>query len=168
MFLTWDDGGAVDAGVPEPVQERIASALGSLSRVVYLACPIGQQPDTAWSQTSAGHWNCSLRATDQMLRRGSSRLVGLVCTREARVIAGMFDQIGFDWTSRGQLGLLFHPADDCGGVDPFQVLNTLSDDPPLRFPDGCIGVLRPGTDGGFAELAGPQALCAAVAARFVD
>lgn len=167
VFLTWDIGGSVDAGVPKLVRRRIASALGSESRVVYLANAIGKQSATSWSQTSAGNWNLNLRATNQMVRGGSSRLVGLVCTREADVIAEMFDQIGFDWTLRGQLGLLFPPTDDCGDVDAHQVLSALSGDPPRHFPEGCMGVLRPGTDGDFAEVTGPQALCSKIEARLL-
>ena len=113
VYLTWDVSGAVDAGIPAEVQSQLAAALGAVSRVVYLASADGKPSGISWSKSDDESWSLSLRAANEMVRRGSSRMVGLVCTRTPDVIAEMFDQTGFDWSLRGQLGLLFAPESDC-------------------------------------------------------
>lgn len=151
--LLWPRRADGEAGPPAATVAALAAALGAVAETLFLA-EASQAP-----RRLAAPW--SLR------RQGAPAAIGLVRTRDPALIATLFDQPGFDWTQRGQMVWLFPPdAPLCADAE---ILATLADDPPEALPAACTGLLRPGTDGDFAELATRDAaLRAALLAALVQ
>jgi len=168
-FLGWplrEDG---EAGLPDACAKRLASGLGAGALVAFLAAAGPTLATARWTQDGAGTWSISATGSGLFRRRGAPARCRVVASRDPAVIASLFDQPGFDWTQRGQLVFLLPPCDGAPPLTPAEVFDAMADDPPRRPPAACIGLMRPGTDGDFAELATRDAdLIAAVAARFVD
>lgn len=136
-YLLWPHRADGEAGPAGSAIMALAAALGAMADTLFLA------EATQAPRRLAAPW--SLR------RQGAPAAIGLVRTRDPVVIATLFDQAGFDWTQRGQMVWLFPPdAPPCADVE---ILATMDQDPPAALPSACTGLLRPGTDGDFAELA---------------
>ncbi|WP_191083099.1 hypothetical protein [Roseococcus microcysteis] len=135
--LLWPRRADGEAGPPEATVAALAAALGAVADTLFLA-----------EASQAPH---RLAAPWSLRRQGAPAAIGLVQTRDPAVIATLFDQPGFDWTQRGQMVWLFPPdAPPCADAD---ILAAMAEDPPGTLPAACTGLLRPGTDGDFAELA---------------
>lgn len=135
-YLDWEPRDDGEAGLPDAAIQRLAAALAAAALVVFPAA-------VAAGPATAVPW---------LLRRhGAPARARVVRSRDPGEIATLFDQTGFDWTQRGQLVLLFDPATPPAAVAP-ELLFAAMADPDSPPPAPCAGVLRPGTDGDFAEL----------------
>jgi uncharacterized protein YqcC (DUF446 family) len=128
----------------------IATALCHLGFVVFLGGP-GSSISNDWRQIDGGWAGVSRGLLDWISRKPTLRLMA---SREPRIIETLFDQQGFDWNLRGQLVFVLGDNDtiERATASPDNFATCLQSDPPRRAPQGCIALLRPGTDGDFAEF----------------
>ncbi len=148
-YVIWD---AVDENetVPPTVRAAIATALWTLGPAVFLG-GVGAAGSNEWKESDGSWTGVSQRLRDRILRKPGLRFIA---TRNTKIIETLFDQQGFDWNLRGQMVFVLEGAhvikSPNGSPDNFAAC--LKSDPPQHAPRGCIAILRPGTDGGFAEF----------------
>ena len=148
MYVTWDASDESGA-VPRGVRAGLAVALCDVGLVVFMGGPGGVRPD-CWRQTDEGWAAVSRSLLDPVSQRGRLRFVA---SRNAEIVETLFDQQGFDWTQRGQVAFVVEDVHDHPPKDsPNNFAACLKSDPPQCKLSGCIAMLRPGTDGDFAEF----------------
>lgn len=150
-FLTWPPRADGEAGPPPATIARIAEILAASAPALFLATGPDQAPETPWTQAGTATQQRIATTSGTLRRQGAPPRLRLVLTQDTATLAGAFDQPGFDWTQRGQLILLLEPAASL--PPPADIFATMASDPPDTLPPTCIALLRPGTDGDFAELA---------------
>lgn len=148
-YLMWETTNESGTVAPE-VRITIAAALCALGLVVFLGGP-GCATSNEWRRADGGWAGVSKGRLDWLLRKPSFRFLA---SRDEKVIETLFDQQGFDWTLRGQVAFVLRDSDT---IEPPKDLPDnfsacLASDPPQRVPQDCIALLRPGTDGDFAEF----------------
>jgi hypothetical protein len=144
------EAAAEDGTVAPEIRITIAAALCTLGLVVFLGGP-GCVTSNEWRPIDRGWAGVSKGRLDWLLGKRSFRFIA---SRDEKVIETLFDQQGFDWTLRGQAAFVLEDNDTIKPpIDlPDSFAATLASDPPQRVPRDCIAILRPGTDGDFAEL----------------
>jgi hypothetical protein len=149
-YVIWDPSDE-DGTVPIEVSAVVATALCELGSVAFLGGP-GALTSNSWQRLGEAWVGVSRRPFDWLSRKPSPRFI---VSRDIRTIEGLFDQPGFDWTLRGQMAFLLEVDDFVNPApvaSPDALAACLEFDPPRRAPTGCIAILRPGTDGDFAEF----------------
>lgn len=153
-YLVWSASPvAIDAGVPDEVAQRLGVALCAAADVLFLGGPAADLvPDPAWRACAVGTWCAAVRLPLRLRTPLRRRDIPLTFTRRPDVLAGAFDAPGFSWDLRGQTIWLFDPGSAPPRIDAAALDSGLDQDPPVALPFGSVGLLRPGTDGDFAEL----------------
>lgn len=148
-YLVWETGGDDETVAPE-IRLAIATALCTMGHVVFLGGP-GCEPSNQWQSVDGGWVGVSKGRFGWLSRKPEFRFVA---SRDLHVVKTLFDQVGFDWNLRGQAAFVLD--DDGTGRPPADPPNdfaaSLTTDPPRHAPRDCIAILRPGTDGDFAEV----------------
>ncbi len=129
-----------DAGVDSEIASLLARSFRGL-KVLFLGGPAVTQPFGTWHQQSPGTFTVRL----------AGKISRMCISSDCEVVETLFDQVGFDWSQRGQFALLF-PSDTNVLKLPAQAIaDALAKENLSKIPDA-KGYLRPGDDGGFAEL----------------
>jgi len=148
-YVIWE-ATAANGNLAPRVRTTIAAALCNLGLVVFLGGP-GGVTSNEWRQIDGGWAGGSPWRLGRLLRKSSLRFMA---SRDVKVVETLFDQPGFDWSLRGQAAYILENHDTTKPPmdypDSFAV--SLQSDPPQRAPPSCIAILRPGTDGDFAEF----------------
>ncbi|WP_395699033.1 hypothetical protein [Aquabacterium sp.] len=165
-LIGWPPAGRIDAIVPTVVRRVLTGALTSLAPLAFLA-----------SSASGGDKPFDGSSTLADLGRSIARRVGLAspspaCWRQeaaAKDAEAVFDQHGFDWALRAQLGLVCPAVSDLPTPSKEFVDAILgerwADQLPALVGRGVLAMLRPGVDGDVALLV---AATPAVEARIAD
>lgn len=151
-YLVWPPRADGEAGVPPSVAAALAEALSRCTTVVFLGGEGDRQAGEGWQEAGPSTWTTAAPVPWTLRRQGAGWRAGLVCSRDPAVVATLFEQEGFDWTQCGQVAFLLHLGARCGDIEPKAVFAAMKESPPHVLPDACIGLMRPGTDGDFAEL----------------
>ena len=134
-FIDWPLRSDGEPGPPDEAMHRLASALAACATVVFF--------------TQHGH----IAVPPGLRRQGMAATIGITWSRDAALVGSLFKQPGLDWSQRGQIVFLFPPDGPFGEPNTQALFATAAEDPPRNMPPGCTGLVRPGTDGAFAELA---------------
>jgi hypothetical protein len=151
LYLNWPRRGDGEGGPPDADMATLARAVVAGGAAVFLGSG-ATSTGAGWTATGVGTWIAGV-TTDWALRRlRMPREVTLTCTVDSATALTLFDQPGFSWCQRGQCVFLFGCDDLPRSIHVTVIMAALKSDPPGPLPDRCHGVLRPGTDGDFAEL----------------
>jgi hypothetical protein len=141
LYLSWSvEPEPADAGVDLQIAEILADSWHRY-KVLFLGGPVAPQSSGTWHQVSKDTFVVSLGGKISNICISSDRLT----------VQTLFDQPGFDWSQRGQMGLLLSPDVNLLELVPRQIARDLADE---QFDEirGARGYCRPGDDGDFAEL----------------
>ena len=129
-----------DAGVDGEIASLLAGSFDGL-KVLFLGGPAVTQPFGTWHQESPATF--AVRVAGKISR--------MCITSDFDVVETLFDQPGFDWSQRGQFGLLFPSNTNVMKLPAQAIANAIAKENLSEIPEA-KGYLRPGDDGGFAEL----------------
>ena len=138
---------------PVSVCQAVARGLCALGPVAFLGGSGGARADR-WT-ADGDSWVGRTRDRSGWFH-WSIRMLPFMMSRNPEVVVTLFAQPGFDWGLRGQMVFVFTNGVSACGYPPAASLRQLAasfaSDPPAVVPDDCIALLRPGTDGDFAEF----------------
>ncbi|TCH99714.1 hypothetical protein EJV46_03295 [Roseococcus sp. SYP-B2431] len=136
--------------MPTEVRAAIATGLCHVGSVIFLGGSHWSKSNV-WHRVDGGWAGISRKFLSGFLRR---RNLKFTTSRQVEIVETLFDQQGFDWNLRGQLAFVLEGRDT--NIPPIALPDSfaacLEADPPRCAPQGCIAILRPGTDGDFAEF----------------
>jgi hypothetical protein len=144
-LLGWIAPARVDAGVPQPVQQAIATALCETGWVVFASGQVMAITPGAWQADAQGAWATSMTMVGRPKRKPTWR-----ATRKPDDAARLFDQTFFDWQQQAQRVAVF-AGDALPAPSEAFAAALLADEPGASAAlPGLRLRLFPGADGDFA------------------
>ena len=141
VFLSWDlDTDPIDAGVDHAIASVLAGSWRNY-KVLFFGGPLTGSSLKQWY--SFGEQTFVVRLPGEISR--------LCISSEPETIVTLFEQVGFDWTQRGQLVILLSADTHVAALEPARLAEDLAQEQIDKLPTA-LGYVRPGDDGDFAEL----------------